>query len=71
MTNEEKMIAQLMKQKKSARVAKKMVKEIFSRDSRYFEDNHTPKTVGEYYKKHLSKNANNKKRKSRTTLQPL
>lgn len=55
MTPEEKIIAQLMKQYKSRRVADKLAKEMFSTNAPVFNPSNVPKTVGEYYNKYLRK----------------
>ena len=71
MTPTEQMIAQLRKQNISLKVSRILVKEIFSAQAAIFKASNEPETVGEYYLKHLSKNADYKKRESRTALQHL
>ena len=44
-----------MKQNRSRKVSKILVKEIFSAQAAIFNPTNEPKTVGEYYKKYLSK----------------
>jgi hypothetical protein len=56
LTSKEKMIAQLKNQNLTAHSAQALVDEIFSKQKFEFVKNHTAQTVGEYYKKHLSKN---------------
>ena len=48
-------IAQLRAQKLSPREAKKIANEIFANQKFRFKEKKVPKTVGEYYKKYLTK----------------